>query len=35
MQNIVIQNELKWYEKKAVWFGVGVGVGVLVPILLR
>jgi len=35
MQNIVIQNELKWYEKKGLWFGVGVGVGVLVPVLIR
>lgn len=35
MQNIVIENELKWYEKKVVWFGVGVGVGVLVPLLVR
>ncbi len=34
MQNIVIENELKWYEKKALWFGVGVSVGVLVPILI-
>jgi hypothetical protein len=35
MQNIVIKNELKWYEKKGLWFGVGVLVGGVVPVLIR
>ena len=27
MQNVVIKNELKWYEKKSVWFGLGALIG--------
>ena len=35
MQNIVIKNELRFYDKKSFWFGVGVGTGVLLPILIK
>lgn len=35
MQNIVIKNELKWYEKKGLWFGVGVAVGVVIPVMIK
>ncbi len=35
MQNIVIKNELKWYEKKGVWFGFGVITGVAIPVLIN
>tara|TARA_R100001015_G_C4578565_1_gene135453 strand:+ start:235 stop:948 length:714 start_codon:yes stop_codon:yes gene_type:complete len=24
MQNIIIKNDLKWYDKKATWFGIGI-----------
>lgn len=34
LQNIVIKNELKWYDKKTTWFSVGVGVGLGTAILL-
>lgn len=34
MQNIVIKNELKWYEKKTLWFGVGFGAGIGTAIIL-
>lgn len=27
MQNVVIKNELKWYEKKGIWLGLGAIVG--------
>ncbi len=27
MQNVVIKNELKWYEKKGVWLGLGTIIG--------
>lgn len=35
MQNIVIKDELKWYQKKGLWFGVGVVVGVAIPVLIN
>ena len=34
LNNIIVQNELKFYDKKGFWFGVGVGVGILTPIIL-
>jgi hypothetical protein len=27
MSNIVIENDLKWYQKRGTWFGIGVGLG--------
>ena len=35
LQNIVISNELKWYEKKSLWFGLGISTGILVPLLIK
>jgi hypothetical protein len=29
MQNVVIQEDLKWYDKKRNWFGIGIGVGLI------
>jgi hypothetical protein len=29
MQNVVIQEDLKWYDRKRNWFGIGIGVGLL------
>lgn len=29
MQNVVIQEELKWYDKKKNWFGIGIGLGMV------
>ena len=34
MQNVIIKNELKWYDKKSTWFGVGFGVGIVSGILI-
>ena len=27
MQNIIIQEDLKWYDRKRNWFGIGIGMG--------
>jgi len=35
MQNIVIKNDLKWFDKKATWFAVGVLSGLTTGILLN
>ena len=29
MQNVVIQEDLKWYDKKKSWFGIGLGLGLV------
>jgi hypothetical protein len=29
MQNVIINNELKWYDKKRNWFGIGIGFGLV------
>jgi hypothetical protein len=29
MQNVVIQEELKWYDRKRNWFGIGMGIGLV------
>jgi hypothetical protein len=34
LQNIVIENKLKWYEKKSFWFGSGVSVGLITFVLI-
>ena len=34
MQNIVIKDELKWYEKKTLWLGVGYVAGIGTAILI-
>jgi hypothetical protein len=35
MQNVVIKNEIKWYNKKGLWFGVGVALGVAIPVIIK
>ena len=35
MQNIVIKNDLKWYDKKGTWFGVGIVGGFIGGILIN
>jgi len=35
MQNIIIKNDLKFYDKKGFWFGLGLGTGVFIPLLLN
>lgn len=35
MQNIIIKNELKFYDKKSFWYGLGVGTGILIPVLIK
>tara|TARA_R110000868_G_scaffold104670_6_gene288522 strand:- start:9585 stop:10244 length:660 start_codon:yes stop_codon:yes gene_type:complete len=29
MQNVIIQEELKWYDRKRNWFGIGMGLGLV------
>ena len=33
MQNVIIKDELKFYDKKVFWLGVGFGTGILLPII--
>ena len=35
MQNIIIKDDLRFYDKKSFWFGVGIGTGILIPILIK
>ena len=35
MQNVVVKNEIKWYNKKGLWFGVGVALGVAIPVIIK
>lgn len=35
MQNVVVKNEIKWYQKKGLWFGVGVALGVAIPVIIK
>ena len=35
MQNVVIKNELKWYDKKSTWFGVGLIGGFVGGVLIN
>ena len=35
MQNIIIKNELNFYDKKSFWYGLGVGTGILIPALIK
>jgi hypothetical protein len=34
MQNIIIKNELKWYDRKRNWFGMGIGIGAFLTTLI-
>ena len=34
LNNVVIRNDLRFYDKKGFWFGVGVGTGILIPAIL-
>lgn len=35
LNNVVIKNDTRFYDKKGFWYGVGVGTGVLIPILIK
>ena len=35
INNVIIKDEPKWYEKKGLWFGVGIGVGIVGGILIN
>lgn len=35
MQNVIIKNELKWYDKKATWFGIGIIGGFVGGVLIN
>lgn len=34
MQNVIIKNELKWYDRKRNWFGMGIGIGAFLTTLI-
>ena len=35
MRNVVIKDNTRFYDKKGFWFGVGIGTGILIPILIK
>ena len=35
MQNVVIKNDLKWYDKKSTWLGIGIVGGFIGGILIN
>jgi hypothetical protein len=35
INNVIIKDEPKWYEKNGLWFGVGIGVGIVGGILIN
>ena len=35
MNNVIIKNNTRFYDKKGFWYGVGVGTGILIPILIN
>ena len=35
MQNIIIKDELRFYDKKSFWYGVGFSTGILIPLLVK
>lgn len=35
LNNVVIKNDTRFYDKKGFWYGVGVGTGILIPILIK
>jgi len=34
MQNVIIKNELKWYDRKRNWLGMGIGIGAFLTTLI-
>ena len=35
LNNVVIKNDTRFYDKKGFWFGFGLGTGVLIPLLIK
>jgi hypothetical protein len=35
LQNIVIKEDKKWYQKNGTWFGIGIGIGVIGTFLIK
>jgi regulatory protein YycH of two-component signal transduction system YycFG len=35
LNNVVIKNDTRFYDKKVFWFGFGLGTGVLIPLLVK
>ena len=35
MKNVVIKNNTRFYDKKGFWYGIGVGTGILIPVLIN
>ena len=35
MSNVVIKNDIRFYDKKGFWFGIGIGTGILIPALIK
>jgi hypothetical protein len=35
LKNVVIKNETRFYDRKRFWFGVGIGAGILLPVLIK
>ena len=35
LQNIIIKDDLRFYDRKGFWYGVGVATGVLIPVIIN
>ena len=35
MSNVVIKNDIRFYDKRGFWFGIGIGTGILIPALIK
>ena len=35
LNNVVIKNDTRFYDKKGFWYGIGVGTGILIPALIK
>ena len=35
LNNVVIKNDTRFYDKKGFWYGLGVGTGILIPALIK
>jgi len=35
MKNVVIKDNTRFYDKKSFWYGIGIGTGILIPVLIN
>ena len=35
LKNVVIKNDMRFYDKKSFWYGLGVATGIIIPSLIK